>query len=86
MFLKMKEQTSRGKMKAIHSVISGKIMKKYKCANYLSKLTGLCRHLLTKSDSKVHQVARRTHVQKVKIHKTFMKRKDNSRIQLGKLE
>ena len=75
-------------MRAVHSVISGRIKKKYKCSTFLSKATGLCRHRLNKSKSKIHQIKKSARVSIVKSHQskveTFMKREDNSRTQPGK--
>ena len=83
-----KRETPRSKMKAVHNVISGKVMKKYKCSTYLSKVTGLCRHGLNKSESKLHQIRKSARMSVVKIHQTkvtaFMTREDNSRTQPGK--
>ena len=44
-----KINTEAQKVKSIHSVVSGKIIKKYRCSSILSKKTGLCRHRLAKA-------------------------------------
>jgi hypothetical protein len=83
-----KENTKRSCIKAIHRIVSGKIVKKYRCADLLRKTTGLCRHRLGKSDNKNHQIAKATRNSKVKKHQKvvedFLRREDNSKMQPGK--
>ncbi|WAR03915.1 hypothetical protein MAR_010473 [Mya arenaria] len=51
-----KKATSMSKLKALHRVVSGKIVKKYKIIKHLSDKTGLCRHPLSRSITKNHQI------------------------------
>ena len=83
-----KEKTPRGLRKALHTVVSGKIAKKYKCVSLMSKKTGLCRHRLGRTIGKEHQILRGTRLNKVaKFHNNiieFLTREDNSKLQPGK--
>ena len=83
-----KKATPVGQLKALHRAVSGKIVKKYKCASLLGKKTGLGRHRLARSESKFHQVIKPSRINVVKryqhVVETFMKREDNSRVQPGK--
>ena len=85
-----KEKTPKGKMKALHRVVSGRIVKKYKCASLLSRNTGLCRHRLGQSDNKNHQVQKSLRNSIVRKHQRrveeFLKREDNSKFQPGKAD
>ncbi|WAR13566.1 hypothetical protein MAR_027746 [Mya arenaria] len=51
-----KKATPMSKLKALHRVVSGKIVKKYKIIKHLSDKTGLCRHHLSRSITKNHQI------------------------------
>ena len=83
-----KDKTPKGTIKALHRIVSGKITKKYKCIKLLSLKTGLCRHALGKSTSKLHQVPRSSRKSTVGKYQEkvveFMKREDNSKLQPGK--
>jgi hypothetical protein len=81
-------KTQRSKTAAIYNIISGKIMKKYRCAANMNKKTGLCRHRLANTKSKFHQIGTKTRMSKQKqIQENvvqFLEREDNSRTQPGK--
>lgn len=83
-----KKATPMSKLKALHRVVSGKIVKKYKIIKHLSYKTGLCRHQLSKSTTKNHQI--RTSRRSSRLHKyksevvEFLKLEDNRRTQPGK--
>lgn len=83
-----KQQTPKGKVKALHRIISGKIARKYKCIKMISARTGLCRHRLGKSNNKHHQVPRSSRLSTLGHHQKkveeFLKREDNSKFQPGK--
>ncbi|WAR24275.1 hypothetical protein MAR_037944, partial [Mya arenaria] len=51
-----KKATPMSKLKALQRVVSGKIVKKYKIIKHLSDKTGLCRHQLSRSITKNHQI------------------------------
>ena len=76
------------KLQTLHSIVSGKITKKYKCLRLLSAKTGLGRRQLGTVKTKVQPNITSKRCNKLEKHKedviTFMKREDNSRMQPGK--
>ena len=85
-----KEKTPKGNMKALHRVVSGKIVKKYRCTSLLATRTGFCRHKLGQAENKNHQVQKSLRNSIVKRHQgvseEFLKREDNSKFQPGKAD
>ena len=85
-----RESTPAQKVKAIHRVVSGKILKKYRCGSLLSNKTGLCRHRLTRMKLKQQLDGKLSRVCKLQKHREliehFIKREDNSRVQPGKAD
>lgn len=83
-----RKNTPKGKLKALHRTLSGKLVKKYKCVKLLSKRTGLGRRQLSKTVTIHQQLNNGRRSSKVQTYKNsvieFMKREDNSRTQPGK--
>ena len=84
------KNTPRSKRKAIHRVISGKIVRKYKCSKMLAEKIGLCRHRLAINDSKLHQLGQpirnSTVLRNKKSVEAFLMREENSREMPGKAD
>ena len=83
-----KKNTPASKKSSLHKIISGQIVKKYRCISRLGQATGLCRHKLATVNSKRLQNGIRRRKTKVTAlqHKIvdFLEREDNSRCQPGK--
>ena len=82
-----KENANSEKVKSIHRVVSGKIIRKYRCATMLSRKIGLCRHRITRVCTQDEKPSR---LSKLKRHQDkivqFFEREDNSRVQPGKCD
>lgn len=78
-----RRKTPKGKVWALHRIVSGQIVKKYRCLKTIAQKTGLSRHGLAKVNSKDQKVKisrRSTKVRKeVKSVIHFLKGEDNSR-------
>ncbi|XP_061183299.1 uncharacterized protein LOC133191568 [Saccostrea echinata] len=83
-----KRNVRRTEMKAVYSVVSGKIVKKYRCLTSLAAKAGLDRNRMSKVKTKSLSTARYTRRNKKKMFERkvteFMEREDNSRAQPGK--
>ena len=83
-----KSKVRRSQRTAVHSIIAGKIVKRYRCISLLSQKTGLSRNKLGKVKTKsfeVSQQKQKREVQKFRdIVVDFMSRDDNSRNLPGK--
>lgn len=87
-----KEQNNPGRAKILHNVVAGAIVRKYRCANLLSKWTGLSRNKLNaagKSKSKALLCSKQQRMREVMRFKNsvinFLSR-DNSRNMPGKTD
>lgn len=88
-----KEQNNPGRAKILHNVVAGAIVRKYRCANLLSKWTGLSRNKLNaagKSKSKTLLCSKQQRMREVMKFKNsvinFLSRDDNSRNMPGKAD
>ena len=81
------QTTERSKKSTIYRVLSGKIMKKYKCVSLMNEKTGLCRKRLSEAKSRIQtgiksRMGKRKRCEEKIIQ--FLEREDNSRTQPGK--
>ena len=85
-----KKQNLPSKMKAVHSVIAGRIVKKYRCVSQLCKATGFARNSMARTSSKSLSFTKQSRLREVRRYKQdvmqFLERDDNSRHMPGKAD